>query len=115
MRRVMRPTLTILLLPTVAGCAADEVDKPGTWSLPPTGMTSNDANLRSMLVNPNDAVAGTGEDTSMGTLPERPVELPVTGRRRPLPSVNASEIGAGGQQQAQPGTAGPAGGPGPQQ
>jgi hypothetical protein len=114
MRRVMRPTLSILLLPTVAGCAEDQFEKPGTWKLPPTGMTSNEANLRTMLVNPNDAVAGTGEATSLGTLSERPVELLVTGRRHPLPSVNASEIGAGGQQQ-QPGTAGAAGGPGPQQ
>jgi hypothetical protein len=114
----MRATLPILLLLTIAGCSSpDPFDKPGTWSLPPTGMTSNDTNLRTMLVNPNDAVAGTGEDTSVATESERPVELLVTGRRRPLPSVNASEVGAGGQQQQQqqPGSAGAAGGPGPQQ
>jgi hypothetical protein len=113
----MRATLPILLALTVAGCAADPMDKPGTWSLPPTGMTSNDTNLRTMLVNPNDAVTGTGEDTSMGTLSERPVELLVSGRRRPLPSVNASDIGTTGQQGLQqPGyPGGGAGGAGLQQ
>jgi hypothetical protein len=111
----MRTTLPILLVLMVAGCQADPIDKPGTWSLPPAGMTSNDTNLRTMLVNPNDAVAGTGEDTSMGTLSERPVELLVSGRRRPLPSVNASEIGVTGQQGQQQGTGGGAGGAGVQQ
>jgi len=115
----MRATFPILVLLTLAGCslATDPFDKPGTWSLPPSGMTSNDTNLRTMLVNPNDAVAGTGEDTSLAPLSARPVELLVTGRRRPLPSVNASEIGAGQetQQQQQPGTAGAAGAPGLQQ
>jgi hypothetical protein len=115
----MRATLSVLLLLTVAACQYDPMDKPGTWSLPPSGMTSNDTNLRTMLVNPNDAVAGTGEDTSMGSLSERPVEMLVTGRRRPLPSVNASEVGTTGQQQQQqqqqPGMAGAAGGAGLQQ
>ena len=113
----MRATLPILLLLAVAGCAADPFDRPATWSLPPTGMASNDNNLRTMVVNPNDLVAGTGEDTSVGVEAERPVEMLVSGRRRPLPSVSASEIGASGlqQQQQQPGAAGAAGGPGPQQ
>jgi hypothetical protein len=113
---LMRATVPILLVLTIAGCSADPMDKPGTWSLPPAGMTSNDTNLRTMLVNPNDAVAGTGEDTSMGNLSERPVELLVTGRRRPLPSVNASDIGTTGQQQGQQqGTGGGAGAAGLQQ
>jgi hypothetical protein len=112
----MRATLPIVLLVMIAGCAADPFDKPGTWSLPATGMTSNDTNLRTMLVNPRDAVAGTGEDTSLAPLSARPVELLVTGRRRPLPSVNASEVGATGQQQQQqPGLGGAAGAPGLQQ
>jgi hypothetical protein len=111
----MRAILVPVLLLTVAGCAPDPFDKPGTWSLPPTGMTSDDNNLRTMLVNPSDAVVGTGEDTSVAPLAERPVEMLYSGRRRPLPSVNASEIGAGGQPQQQPGAAGAGGGPGPQQ
>lgn len=111
----MRATLPILLLLAVAGCAADPFDKPGTWSLPPTGLASNDNNLRTMVVNPNDLVAGTGEDTSVGSEAEHPVELLVSGRRRPLPSVSAAQIGASGLQQQQPGSAGAAGGPGPQQ
>jgi hypothetical protein len=112
----MRATLLILLLATMAGCTAEPFDKPGTWSLPPSGMNSNDTNLRTMLVNPGDAVAGTGEDTSLAPLSERPVELLMTGHRRALPSVNASEIGAAGQQQQQqPGLGGAAGAPGLQQ
>ncbi len=118
MRGVMRATLAILLLLAVTGCVDDPFDKPGTWSLPPTGMGSNDANLRTMVVNPGDLVVGTGEDTSLGPLAARPVQELLTGRRRPLPSVNASEVGAT-QQQGQPGqqpaTAGGAGGAGLQQ
>lgn len=110
----MRATLAFLLLLAVAGCDNDPFKAPGTWSLPPTGMGSNDANLRTMVVNPNDLVAGEGEDTSLAPLAARPVELLVTGRRRPLPNVNASDIGVG-QQQQQPGMSGAAGGPGPQQ
>ncbi len=112
----MRATLPILLLLTVAGCIPDAFDRPGTWSLPPTGLASNDNNLRTMVVNPNDLVAGTGEDTSVGSEAERPVEMLVSGRRQRLPSVSASDIGTSGlQQQQQPGAAGAAGGPGPQQ
>lgn len=111
----MRATLPILLLLTVAGCSSpDPFDKPGTWSLPPSGMNSNDTNLRTMLVNPNDLVAGSGEATSLAPESARPVELLVTGRRPPLPSVNASDVGTSGQGQQQ-GVAGAAGGPGPQQ
>ena len=120
MRGVVRaiPALVLLLAMTACNANRDPFDAPGTWSLPPAGLTSNDTNLRAMLVNPNDATAGTGEDTSLGALSARPVEQLVTGHRRPLPSVNASEVGATGQQQQgqqqQPGTPGAAGGAGSQ-
>ena len=109
----MRATLSLLLALIVTGCATDQFEKPGTWSLPPTGMTSNDANLRTMVVNPGDLVAGSGEDTSLAPLSTRPVQLLEAGRRSPLPSVSASQIGAAGlQQQQQPGMSGGAGGAG---
>jgi hypothetical protein len=82
---------------------------------------ANDANLRAMLVNPNDLVVGASDNTSLAPLAARPVELLVTGHRRPLPSVNASDIGTppiGQQQGVQgggPGTQGGAGGAGTQQ
>ena len=114
----MRAIAATLLLLAVAGCT-DPFDRPLTWSLPPTGLSSNDNNLRAMLVNPGDAVAGVGEDTSVAPLSERPVELLMSGRRRPLPFVNASEVGAGQQQQQQqqqqPGMGEQVGGAGPQQ
>jgi hypothetical protein len=115
----MRAIAATLLLLALAGCT-DPFDRPLTWSLPPTGLSSNDNNLRAMLVNPGDAVAGVGEDTSVAPLSERPVELLMSGHRRPLPFVNASEVGAGQQQQQQqqqqqPGMGGAGGGAGPQQ
>jgi hypothetical protein len=47
-----------------------------------------------MLVNPGDLTAGTGDDTSVGTLSVRPVDALLSGHRRPLPTGNASTIGA---------------------
>jgi hypothetical protein len=109
----MRAKLSLLLLSMIAGCAQDPYQRPGTWSLPPVGLGANDSNLRTMLVNPNDQVAGTGDDTSLGSLSVRPIDALVSGHRRPLPSVNASTIGAAsGQQggQAAVGLGGPNGG-----
>ncbi|MGD0103362.1 MAG: hypothetical protein ABSC06_04915 [Rhodopila sp.] len=91
----MRAKLSLLLLLLTAGCAQDPFERPNTWTLPPAGLGSNDANLRAMLVNPKDQVAGTGDDTSLGPLSVRPIDALVTGRRKPLPSVNASTIGTG--------------------
>jgi hypothetical protein len=107
----------LLLLLAAAGCASpDHFDQRGTWKLPPAGLGANDANLRAMLVNPNDLVVGASDDTSLGALSARPVELLVTGRRRPLPSVSASEVGASAiqpqQQGVQGGGTGTQGGPG---
>ncbi len=65
MREVMRAIAAALLLLARGRLPADPFDRPWTWSLPPTGLSSNDTNLRTMLVNPGDAVAGTGEDTSL--------------------------------------------------
>jgi type IV pilus biogenesis protein CpaD/CtpE len=99
----MRAMLSVALLSLLTACAQDPFERPHTWSLPPAGLGANDSNLRTMLANPNDLVAGTGDDTSTGPLSVRPIDALVTGRRRPLPSVNASTIGASEQQGAQGG------------
>ena len=83
-----------LLLLLLGGCDPhqDPMDKPGTWSLPPAGLTSNDENLRTMLVNPNDLVAGTGTNTSTGSEAATPVRRLITGQRAKLPSSERSLI-----------------------
>lgn len=86
---------SLLLLLTMAGCASSEqFERPGTWKLPPTGQAANDANLRVMLVNPHDLVAGANEPASLGSEAVRPVELLLRGQRKKLPNVNAVQIGA---------------------
>lgn len=106
----MRATFALVLLSVLAGCAQDPFARPKTWSLPPAGLGANDSNLRAMLVNPNNLAAGTGDGTSIGPLSVRPIDALVTGRRKPLPSVNATTIGAGpAQQQSGQGTGGQGG------
>jgi hypothetical protein len=70
----------------------DPIDKAGTWSLPPNGLTANDENLRTMVVNQNDLVAGEGDDTSNGRLAALPVQRLLTGHRPQLPAPEGSEI-----------------------
>jgi hypothetical protein len=95
----MRMMWSTFLLLSLAGCNRDPFKQPGTWSLPPDGQGANDSNLRSMLVNPNDLVAGAADPGSTASQSTRAIDLLVTGRRRPLPNVNASDIGNTGQQQ----------------
>jgi hypothetical protein len=93
--RIRIPLLLLLL--NLGSCGSSEqFERPGTWKLPPAGQGANDANLRAMLVDPHDLVAGVGEPASLGTEAVRPVELLLKGRRQPLPTVNASSIGIGG-------------------
>ena len=76
-----------LLLPA---CAHDPIDNPGTWRLPPKGLTSNDENLRAMLVNPHDLAGGTGEPTALGVTAARGARKMLTGHRDPLPNTSTS-------------------------
>jgi hypothetical protein len=78
----------------LAGCDPhqDPINKPGTWSLAPAGLNANDENLRTMLINPNDLVAGTGTTTSAGNEAAPPVKRLITGQRRKLPSSEGSLI-----------------------
>ena len=86
--------LSLLFL--LAGCESspDPMLKQGTWSLPPAGLDANNENLRTMLVNPNDLVAGTGEATNNATESAQPVKRLLTGHRYPLPASASSVIAA---------------------
>jgi hypothetical protein len=68
----------ILLLPFVACTPGYAMDRPGTSNA--SLSHTNDANLRTMLVNPRDLAAGAGED----------VRRLVAGGRQPLPASNAA-------------------------
>jgi hypothetical protein len=109
MTLAVRALLVFLGLAALAGCEQDPFARPHTWSLPPAGLGANDPNLRTMLINPNDLAAGAANNTSVGALSVRPVDALLSGRRKPLPSVNASPIGASSAGQGQ-GGGGPGGG-----
>lgn len=82
----------LLLLLAVTSCTPDyPMDKPGTWSIDHYG-SANDANLRAMVANPRDLVAGTGETTSLGPEAAQPVERLFTGKRPPLPDLNTLDV-----------------------
>jgi hypothetical protein len=98
--------IAVVLLP-LAGCTPDyPMDKPGTWE--PPAVSDNDRNLRVMLVNPQDLVGGTGEDTSAAAAAAPPVQRLLTGKRLELPASNAAEF----QTTGSPGAGGAGGGVG---
>jgi hypothetical protein len=100
MRNIMRPWTCLALLLALAGCTPDwPMDRAGTWRLGETG--SNDANLRTMIVNPHDLVAGTGEATTLGPEAAAPVTRLLTGKRTPLPQSDVLQLGGSGTPQQQ--------------
>ena len=109
----LSPVWVLCLL--LAACARDAVDNPGTWKVPDKGQTSNDQNLRAMVVNPQDLTHGQGETTSVSVTAARAARRELTGQRAALPNANASltatQSGQGqqGQQQQQQGAGGNAG------
>jgi hypothetical protein len=75
-----------LVVVFVTACSPDyPMDKPGTWSLDSWG-SSNDGNLRAMVVNPHDLVEGRGEPNALGAEAAPPVKRLFTGKRYPLPA-----------------------------
>lgn len=97
MKSVMRyAALPVLLV--LAGCAQDPFDRPGTWSVPIGTTGANDANLRTMIADPRDLTAGTGEENSTGTAAAGPVRKLLSGRRAQLPQSDVStiKVGTGG-------------------
>jgi hypothetical protein len=76
----------------LVGCTPDwPMDRPGTWSLGHEA-GANEANLRAMVVNPHDLVAGSGDGTSLGAEAAQPVQRLFTGHRAPLPTTTASSV-----------------------
>lgn len=104
----------LAILFALAACAQDPFDRPGTWSVPLGTPGANDANLRTMVVDPRDLTAGTGEDDSVGSSAVLPVRRLLTGRRPPLPQSEASSLrssNSGGAQAPQSQTSGANGAP----
>ncbi len=92
----------LLVLLTAAGCTPDyPLDKPGTWSIDQYG-NSNDANLRAMVANPRDLVAGSGESTSLGAEASPPVTRLYSGQRTPLPNIDTLDVNLEQEQPQQP-------------
>lgn len=89
MRITTRCCCGLALLLIVAGCTPDyPFDQPGTWHA--TGV--NDANLRVMVANPGDLIAGANASGTLGAEAAPPVKRLLTGHRYPLPNLNASTI-----------------------
>jgi len=97
MKATMSPWMPIVLLLTLAGCdSSEQFEKPGTWKLPPTGEGANDANLRTMLVNPHDLIVGANEPGSLAAEAVHPVDLLMTGQRKKSTSISTSGVGGSG-------------------
>lgn len=96
----LNPILVLCML--ITACAKDPIDNPGTWRVPPKGLTSNDENLRAMLVNPRDLVGGTGERTASAVTAASAVRRELSGHRANLPQSRTSSIGTQTGQQQQP-------------
>ncbi len=91
----------------VGGCGYDQGDpfrRPGTYS--PTG--ANEANLRAMVAEPEDLLGRPAQRTSMGAEAAPPVARLLSGKRYPLPIVNAATaVSSGSEQQPAPGNNNP--------
>jgi hypothetical protein len=87
----------------VAACSPDyPMDKKGTWSLD-TWPSSNDSNLRAMVVDPHDLVQGRGEPNSLAVEAAAPVKRLVTGKRYPLPASDVDDLSIGNSTPTPPG------------
>ncbi|MGK7869785.1 hypothetical protein [Falsiroseomonas sp. E2-1-a20] len=86
----MRKIHVLLLVGPLAACGGGDFDRPGTWQA--SGV--NDANLRLMLADPQDAVRGRAAATERA----QPATLAITrlqrDRRRSLPDSRAARIGS---------------------
>ncbi len=90
MRRLALP---LLVAAALAGCDSfDPYDRPGTWR--PTG--ANDANLRAMLVEPDELFVGTAEAGRMGILARWQWNACVPTACASSPATRLVRIGVGG-------------------
>jgi len=112
MRPATNRLAACLALILLSACTQDPMERPGTWSVPQGKLGANDANLRTMIQDPRDLTAGTGEENSTGPAAVAPVRRLLTGRRAPLPQSGISAIRVGG---ATPGPQPAAAGAAPQE
>ncbi len=92
----MKKSVAVLLLFFMSGCAdPGAFDQPGKW----TADGANEANLRIMVANPNDLREGNDGPGALSAEAALPVHRLFQGQRAPLIQANASQIGAGGEQQ----------------
>jgi hypothetical protein len=92
----MKFLLPFVVLLALGACAADPFEQdqfaqPGTWA--PTN--DNDANLRAMVENPHDLVAGRPMDGALGAEAAVPVKQLLAGKRAALPTTAADTVYAG--------------------
>jgi hypothetical protein len=95
----MRHAVLLVLFGLAACARQDPFDRPGTWSLPANASNANDANLRTMVVDPRDLTAGTGEENSTSPEAAAPVKRLLTGKRAALPDSTISSVRVGGSAQ----------------
>ena len=84
------PVLLPAMLFGATGCTQDPIDRPGTWQA--SGV--NDNNLRAMVAKPTDLERGVAASSERGNAGAAAATRLYTERRRPLPNVRASEVGA---------------------
>jgi hypothetical protein len=92
----MRVVHTVLLLAALGlgGCTAmnDPWDRPGAWR----AQGANDANLRAMVADPADLIAGRGTDRRVGPGAADAVDRLYRDRVRALPDTDIARVGASG-------------------
>ncbi len=94
----MKWLLPLAMLLALGACATtpftqDQFAEPGTWA--PTN--DNAANLRAMVADPHDLIAGRPMDGAVGSEAALPVQKLFAGNRASLPSTSASSVyGSGG-------------------
>ncbi|MGG5887108.1 hypothetical protein ACLF3G_08180 [Falsiroseomonas sp. HC035] len=85
----MRKILVVLLLYPLAACGGGDFARPGTWQA--SGV--NDANLRLMLADPQDAMRGRAAATDRAQPGSLAIQRLERDRRRSLPDSRAARIG----------------------
>lgn len=89
----MKYLLPMAMLLALGACSLapfrqDQFAEPGTWA--PTG--DNAANLRAMVANPHDLIAGQPMDGVVGAEAAGPVARLMAGKRPLLPNTSADSI-----------------------
>jgi len=78
----------ILIVPACSYDLGDPYQRPGTYNI----RGDNDANLRAMVADPHDLIAGAGQGASMGAEAAPPVARVLAGKRYALPALNAATV-----------------------